>query len=214
MSELFRILFVFAWAFGLAAVEVEIEGRHGWAEKLPTWFRVKGTAARLYGAVMRGRPLTGYHAFMFVLPLFGFHWPFLEGAPWSLAAEARALATYLAWAVAWDFLWFVLNPAYGWDGFRRGRVWWYPPPWVLRLPVDHWAGAGISLALGALSGVLPGGGGLLRGLGLQLALVAGLAALSALTVLVAPRYHRWYRHMRRPGADERAAAGLAPREEP
>jgi hypothetical protein len=33
--------------------------------------------------------------------------------------------------------------------------------------------------------------------------VAGMAALTAVCALAAPLYQRWYRHMRRPGVDER-----------
>ena len=39
-----RTLFLFGYALLFAAVEIEIEGSHGWAERLPTWFRV--TASR------------------------------------------------------------------------------------------------------------------------------------------------------------------------
>jgi hypothetical protein len=34
-------------------------------------------------------------------------------------------------------------------------------------------------------------------------LLAGLALLTAIAVLAAPLYQRWYRHMRRAGADDR-----------
>ena len=36
-------------AFVMAAVEVEIEGPYGWAEKLPTPYRVSGPVARSFG---------------------------------------------------------------------------------------------------------------------------------------------------------------------
>ena len=36
----FRIVFLFVYALLFAAVEIEIEGEHGWAERLPTWYRV------------------------------------------------------------------------------------------------------------------------------------------------------------------------------
>ena len=41
-------------------------------------------------------------------------------------------------------------------------------------------------------------------------MIAGLAILVGLTVLAAPLYHRWYRHMRRPGADDRGAVRTYP----
>ena len=95
----FRVLFFFIYAFLFAAVEIEIEGPHGWAERLPTWFRITPPYARLYGVFMRGKPLTGYHAVMFVLPLWSFHFGFVAGLPWSWAAEAATLAAYMVWTV-------------------------------------------------------------------------------------------------------------------
>ena len=108
-----RILFLFGYAFLFAAVEIEIEGPHGWAERLPTWFRVTTPWARLYGVLMRGKPLTGYHAVMFVLPLWSFHFGFMAGIPWSWPSEAAALGAYMIWSVTWDLLWFILNPRFG-----------------------------------------------------------------------------------------------------
>jgi hypothetical protein len=105
-----RVLFLFGYALLFALVEIEIEGPHGWAERLPTWFRITTPVARLYGLFMRGKPLTGYHAVMFVLPLWSFHVGFFAGVPWSWAGEASTLAAYMVWVVTCDFLWFVLNP--------------------------------------------------------------------------------------------------------
>src|SRR5215831_4629525 len=99
-----RVLFLFGYALLFALVEIEIEGPHGWAERLPTWFRVTTPVARLYGLFMRGKPLTGYHAVMFVLPLWSFHLGFFGGVPWSWPAEASTLAAYMVWVVIWDFL--------------------------------------------------------------------------------------------------------------
>jgi hypothetical protein len=41
-------------------------------------------------------------------------------------------------------------------------------------------------------------------------MLAGLAVLVALVVLVPPLYHRWYRHMRRAGADDRIVTRTYP----
>jgi hypothetical protein len=126
MSESGRVILVFVLAFLFAAVEVEIEGAHGWAERLPTWRRTSGAAARAFGMLMSGRPLTGYHLFMLPLPVAAFHLPFVFGTPWSWRTELLVGATYHAFAIGWDYLWFVLNPAYGVRAFRRGNVRWYP----------------------------------------------------------------------------------------
>jgi hypothetical protein len=208
MSLLARILGLFAYALAFAAVEIEIEGPDGWAERLPTWYRVTPFYARVFGWILSGKPLTGYHAVMFFIPLASFHLGFLFGLPWSGAREAEVMAAYLVWNVTWDFLWFVLNPRYTWARFRKGEIWWHGRRWIGRFPIDYWNGLVISLAIAALSAWL---GGDTRVLGRHLALLAGLALLAALAVALAPGYGRWYRHMRRPGADQRHLAIGPPR---
>jgi hypothetical protein len=196
-----RVLFLFAYALLFALVEIEIEGPHGWAERLPTWFRITTPVARFYGLFMRGKPLTGYHAVMFVLPLWSFHLGFFGGLPWSWAAEASTLAAYMVWVVTWDLLWFVLNPVFGWARFRKGAVWWHGRTWIGRFPIDYWSALAVSCALAASARLGVGGGGVLAR---HLVLLGGFAGLTVACQLSAPTYMRWYQHMRRPGSDERA----------
>lgn len=196
----------FLWVFAFLFAAVELEGAYGWAERLPTWYRVRTRAARTAGLVLRGKPLTGYHLFAIPLGVLAFHLPFLLGLEWSLAEEARVLAAYLVWAIVWDYLWFVLNPAYGPSRFRRGAVWWFPGPWLWRFPLDYYSAVGASVGLAALTWFDGGPGRFYEHLGL----LGGFALLTALAVVLSPRYHAWYRHMRRPGSDERSAAPLAP----
>jgi hypothetical protein len=202
-----RTLLLFAWAFGLAAIEIEIEGGRGWAENLPTWFRKRGVVGRVYGTAMGSRPLTGYHVFAFTIPLLLLHLPFVSGVHWTLAAELMVLATYFSLAVVWDYLWFVLNPAYTVKRFRRGAVWWFEVPWIWRFPLDYYLGIAFSIVLAGLGAVAAGHAEPLRR---QLWFLAGLVILVALTVLLAPAYHRWYRTMRRAGADDRAVTPMYP----
>jgi hypothetical protein len=198
--ELTRTLILFAWAFGLAGIEIEIEGGYGWAERLPTWYRKRGLVGRGYGVVMGRRPLTGYHVYAFTIPLLILHLPFAAGVEWSLAGELRTIATFFALAVVWDYLWFVLNPAYTVRRFERGKVWWFDVPWIWRFPLDYYLGVLLSAVLAGLAAVAAGDGGPFRR---HLWTMAGLAVMVALTVLAAPLFHRWYRHMRRNGADDR-----------
>jgi hypothetical protein len=209
MSELDvgRTLLLFFWAFGLAGIEIEIEGGYGWAERLPTWFRKRGAVGRAYGVAMGHRPLTGYHVYAFTIPLLLLHLPFVSGVDWTLAGELRVFATYFALAVVWDYLWFVLNPAYTVRRFARGKVWWFEVPWIWRFPLDYYVGVGLSIALAALAAWAAGEG---EPLWRHLWMLAGLAVLVALTVALAPLYHRWYRHMRRGGVDDRAATPMYP----
>jgi hypothetical protein len=198
---LFRILFLFGYALLFALVEIEIEGPNGWAERLPTWFRTTTPVARLYGLFMRGKPLTGYHAVMFVLPLWSFHIGFFAGVAWSWAGEAATLAAYMVWVVAWDLIWFLLNPRFGWGRFRKGEVWWHGRTWIGRFPIDYWSALAVSLGVAASAQLSTGDFGVLAR---HVALCAVFVALTAASAAAAPRYMRWYLHMRRPGADERA----------
>lgn len=209
--EVDRTLLLWFWAFGLAAIEIEIEGGYGWAERLPTWYRKRGRVGRVYGAVMGNRPLTGYHVFAFTIPLLILHLPFAMGVEWTLAAELATIATYFVLAVVWDYLWFVLNPAYTMRRFERGRVWWFEVPWIWRFPLDYYAGVLLSIVLATLAAwVDRDSDPLLR----HLWLLAGLALLTAIAVLAAPLYQRWYRHMRRVGADDRELTRTYPPPEP
>ena len=148
--EIGRTLLLFLWAFGLAGIEIEIEGGYGWAERLPTWFLRRGLSAGSTASSW-GRPLTGYHVYAFAIPLVVLHLPYAMGVSWTLAGELRTLATYFALAVVWDYLWFVLNPAYTVRRFRRGRVWWFEVPWLWRFPLDYYTGVGLSIVLAGLA---------------------------------------------------------------
>lgn len=209
--EIGRTLVLFFWAFGLAGIEIEIEGGYGWAERLPTWFKKRGPVGRVYGVVMGQRPLTGYHVFAFTIPMLVLHLPFVSGVDWTLAGELLTVATYFALAVVWDYLWFVLNPAYTVTRFRRGAVWWFEVPWLWRFPLDYYTGIGLSVVLAALAAWSAGDG---EPLWRHLWLLAGMAVLIGLTVLAAPLYHRWYRRMRRAGGDDRDVTPMYPPPEP
>jgi hypothetical protein len=156
---------------------------------------------------MGQRPLTGYHVFAFTIPLVIVHIPFGFGLDWSLAAELSQLAIFFALAVIWDYLWFVNNPAYTVKRFKRGNVWWFEVPWIWRFPLDYYTGIGVSIGFAALAALAESDGAPLRG---HLWLLAGLAVLTGLAVLASPLYHRWYRHMRRAGADDRGLTETYP----
>jgi hypothetical protein len=211
VNEWLRVGLLCALALWFALIEIEIEGAHGWALRLPTWFRTRGPAGRLYGAISGGKPLTGYHLFMASLPLLILHLPFGYGADWSAAAEVMVFAAYLAFAIGWDYLWFILNPAYGLRGFRPGRVWWYPGAWIGPLPHEYYLAVGASLVLALIAWPIGGGA---EALAEQGRLVGGLALLCLLAVALAPAYRRWYRWMRRPEADEHDAVAAAAEREP
>ena len=205
-SIFFTSLFWFFVAMVFAAVEIEVEGKHGWAEKSATWFRTKGLAAKIYGVFMGGKPLTGYHLFMFFLPLLVFHSHFAMGVPWSFARELLVFAMYFAWLPTWDFLWFVLNPEYGVKKFKKQNVWWHARShWLFNVtPLDYLFGWGISLLFGFAASVVSDSIEVFIG---HIQFLAWFAVFTFLTIfLVAPLYKRWHAKMRQ--RDDRPSSGI------
>lgn len=206
-----------ALALVLALVEIEIEGPYGWAEKLPTPYRVSGPLARLFGLVLGGKPLTGYNLLMFAATLLAFHLPFAFGASWTVTRELALLAAWVSWSALWDLLWFLLNPAYGWRRFRPGSVWWHRR-WLWRLPLDYWVAVVVSLALAgaarwaertAAGGEADSAAGL-GPLAAQALLLAVFAGWALVTGLVSPVYGRLHRHTHATAFDERGLVPIAP----
>ena len=121
-------------AFFFANVEIQIEGDQGWAASLPTW-RIEGHP--LLDIFWGSRPMTGYHAWIFTFMALAFHFPLLFFWSWSLKLEARALGALFHFWIIEDFVWFLLNPAYGWKNFIPAMVPWHKK-WILWFPTDYW----------------------------------------------------------------------------
>lgn len=201
----FKALFFGLMATCLACIEIESEGKYGWAEKAPTWFRTRGFVARVF--MMGGKPLTGYHAFMFFFPLFFFHAQFFLGAAWGWPAEIMAFALYFAWCPLWDYHWFVLNPYYA-GKFNKRDIWWHNKSvWIFGLfPMEYLMGFSLSIGFGALASFLTEDGWILYWD--NVILIAGFLFYTVLLHVVAPAYHRWYIGMREPNNDDRSCAGI------
>ncbi len=121
-------------AYVFAKVEIQIEGQHGWATRLPTW-RIE--RHKLLDIFFGGRPLTGYHAWMLFFMLLIFHFPAVATWTWSWPLEARMLACMIVFWILEDALWFLLNPYWGWRKFRPSDAMWHKR-WLWWLPLDYW----------------------------------------------------------------------------
>lgn len=121
-------------AYFFARVEVEIEGDAGWAANLPTWRIEQHILLDLFWG---GRAMTGYHAWMFSFIGVFFHFPLFFMGRWSLPLEARVAASIMLFWIVEDFLWFVVNPSFGWRRFTPAHVPWHRR-WVAGAPVDYW----------------------------------------------------------------------------
>jgi hypothetical protein len=129
--------YFFLIAFVLAHLEIQIEGPHGWAEKLPTW-RWDGRRVRRWV----GKPVTGYHLCLVTCILLFIHVPQFYGGSWG--READLLAMFFLLTVTWDFLWFACNRHFGVGRFRKGQIWWFPG-WTLGVPRPYLLGIALSL---------------------------------------------------------------------
>src|SRR5262249_44107828 len=118
--------YFFVIALVLAHLEIQIEGPHGWAEKLPTW-RWDTPGVRRWV----GKPVTGYHVCLVTCLLLLLHVPQFYGASWE--READLLSMFFFLTVTWDFLWFACNRHYGVGRFRKGQIWWFPA-WTFGVP--------------------------------------------------------------------------------
>ena len=132
--------YFFLIAFFLAHLEIQIEGPHGWAEKLPTW-RWDGPGVRRWFE----KPVTGYHVCLVTLILLCVHLPQLYAGSWE--READLLAMFFLLTVTWDFLWFVCNRHFGVGRFRKGQIWWFPT-WTLGVPRPYLLLIALSLCAG------------------------------------------------------------------
>ncbi len=133
----FLIFYLFLCAVVFAVVEIQIEGPHGWAQKLPAWRpHPQHWLSRLTKRVFHGKEFTGYHASVFLFLLLVFHFPFVWSGTWSVFSELELLAVFAVFVVVWDFLWFVLNPYYSLRNFNPQNVWWHKR-WIGRVPVEY-----------------------------------------------------------------------------
>lgn len=168
--------------------EIELEGRYGWSEKTQTWYRSSHKYPHWLKLFLGQKPLTGYHIPAFIAVFLMAHMHFMMGVVWTWHNELIALATYLAWAPLWDYLWMLFNPWYGIHKLGPKHEWWYQYSyWVFGIvPVENVTQWGISLLLAA------GGGFLLQ----QALFLLGLAFLTLVSVLgLAPKFIKWSRYM-------------------
>ncbi len=136
----FMLWLAFAWA----KVEIAIEGGHGWAELLPTW----RLPAHHWASMMftGGRTLTGFHMWINIFILSSLHFLFLF-IDYSVKTELFIIAFYLMFLVAEDFIWFVVNPAFGITKFHPKYIWWHKDHWWIFMPRDYYVLTAISALL-------------------------------------------------------------------
>lgn len=117
MNHLLFAFFLIATSIAIAAFEVQIEGKNGWASALPT---------KRFNKIPLGdnKVLTGYHLSFWILALLLTHTAFLF-TQWSLSKELFLLSFGAGVLSLEDFLWFVINPHYGIKKYNKENVTWH-----------------------------------------------------------------------------------------
>ena len=142
------VIFLVIASLVMAHLEVQIEGAAGWAQNLPTW-RIDNPLTRI---ILGGRALTGYHLYFHMFIALLLHVPYALGLiPISISAELRLLAFLVLFWLLEDFIWFLINPAYGWRAFRADRIRWHRHTWWVIMPREYWLAAPLGLSLYLLS---------------------------------------------------------------
>ncbi|MFH0952426.1 MAG: hypothetical protein V1838_04545 [Patescibacteria group bacterium] len=142
MTIILFFLYIILTAVFLALWEIQIEGSNGWAAKLPTWQKKNNFTKVILG----GRPLTGYHLLLVFTILTLIHLSVFF-TKWSWHTEAMIIGFFLVMITLEDFLWFVLNPAWGLSKFKRSDELWWHPSWFIGLPTFYW----FTLTIGILA---------------------------------------------------------------
>jgi hypothetical protein len=134
MGHILMLLFwVLLLGMFFAKTEIQIEGANGWATALPTWRIEKHLLLDIFWG---GRAMTGYHAWVFSFMFLIFHFPHVVQGSFSWRMEARCIAALMIFWIAEDFLWFVLNPAFGLARFSQDQIPWHKH-WMLGMPSDY-----------------------------------------------------------------------------
>lgn len=144
MIHIVFTIYLVAAAAAFALLEIQIEGKAGWASNLPTWRLENRWTRLLFGA----RALTGYHLWVHVFVVILLHLPYGVGfvdPSWRL--EARLVSFLILFWILEDYLWFVFNPDYGAAKFRREHVWWHAPAWWWIMPKEYWVFTPIGIAM-------------------------------------------------------------------
>lgn len=136
MIHLIFIVFLLISAALFALLEIQIEGKYGWAEKLPTW-RIPVNPKLLIQPFMDpNQPQTGYHTFLWAFLLLILHFPFFF-TKWTPRYEFIVFAFYILITTLEDFFWFLFNPAFGLKKFKKQYIKWQTY-WFAGLPIRYW----------------------------------------------------------------------------
>lgn len=145
MQHIFFFIFLGITSSLFALLEIQIEGKDGWAAKLPTWRKPVNKGGILGFLADPNQPRTGYHTYLWAFLFTISHIVFLL-TPWTIRKEIYVISFYSLLTAVEDFLWFVFNPYYGIKKFKKGEIPWHTN-WFLGVPQNYWINLPIGIIL-------------------------------------------------------------------
>lgn len=144
IGDLILNLYVFIYGLFWAATTASVEGAEGWGRTLPS---KQLDEKKWYNSFLKiftlGRPLDLFPLFAtitfsisFFLPII---WYFSKDLTFSIGNWGELIAYFLIFTLHEDFLWFLINPHFGFHKFKKQFITWHPH-WWLGLPREYWVG--------------------------------------------------------------------------
>ena len=119
-------LFIFSYSTLYSLLEIELEAKEGWCKNLPT-------------PVVLGN-FTLYHVLMNIIVIISILKVYVKDIT-SLEDITQAIFYIAAWFLIEDFMWFVLNPHFTIDKYKKEHIWWHARrPWYFGIPEHNFIG--------------------------------------------------------------------------
>ena len=120
-------LFVILFSTIYALIEIEIEGKNGWMEGLPTPGVLK------FGT----KNMTLYHIYMLILIIVSII--FQNNMTFSFNIFLYSLTNVLFILFLEDILWFIFNPHFTIKKYSKKDIWWHSKqPWYFGMPLHNY----------------------------------------------------------------------------
>lgn len=160
-------IFVFIVSIIYSLIEIEMEGKHGWCKNLPTAKKVVSS-------------FTLYHLLMMSLILILFYQQFHKKDIWLITFYITAFFFIE------DFLWFILNPFFTYDKYKKENIPWHKQ-WIGGQPIENYICYFITLVTYFKT----------KFKSEQMTSIMNISILIFLTMSLAPLYHKFYFRIRK-----------------
>jgi len=157
-------LYIMIYAILFSLLEIEMEGKYGWAENMPT--------PKFFYS------FTLYHTIMNIIVILTL--------TYSLHFNSKPLEIIfyiMAWFLIEDTMWFMLNPHYTIKGYKRENIWWQgKQEWYFGMPAQNYIGLAVMVVLAFLN----------KDIRLLYNSIA-MSTLIGLVLYLAPHYHKFHK---------------------